>query len=168
MEIWKDIKGYEERYLVSSKGRIKSLGNNQARVDKILKGSINTTGYIQVYLSKNRKQRYLLVSRLVCINFLPNPEGKRTVNHKDGNTVNNNLEWATYSENHKHAYKFLGKNSGSKLHPRTNRKLSKKQVLEIRKKLSDKQTYRELGLLYNVSQDCIWRIKSRKTYNDCI
>ena len=49
------------------------------------------------------------IHRLVATAFIPNPESKRTVNHKDMNILNNhidNLEWSTYSENKLHAIAF--------------------------------------------------------------
>lgn len=59
-------------------------------------------GYLQV---KIRKRAYML-HRLVAEHFVPNPEHKPVVNHRDMDKRNNtasNLEWVTYSENSHHA-----------------------------------------------------------------
>lgn len=56
-------------------------------------------------------------SRLVAIHFIPNPENKEQVNHKDGDRSNDyfeNLEWATQSENIQHSYDFLGRKAAYK------------------------------------------------------
>lgn len=63
--------------------------------------------YRVVSRTNNGKQEQFYVHRMVAEAFLPNPEGKETVNHIDGDPSNNcvsNLEWATTSENIKHAY----------------------------------------------------------------
>lgn len=67
---------------------------------------INNHGYEVVFLWENNKAKSHSVHRLVAEAFLPNPENKPCVNHKDGNKANNildNLEWCTYSENTLHA-----------------------------------------------------------------
>ena len=63
--------------------------------------------YMYVGMSKNGKPAAKAVHRLLAECFIPNPEGKLEINHKDGNSLNNdlnNLEWCTRSENMKHAY----------------------------------------------------------------
>ncbi len=65
-------------------------------------------GYYQSKLTNdNSICRTELIHRLVASAFIPNPDNKPTVNHKDGNKKNNfvdNLEWATDSEQMDHAY----------------------------------------------------------------
>ena len=99
-ELWKDVPGYEGLYQVSNLGRI-------IRCGRIRKPKKDHSGYLVVSLYKEATGKEYKVHRLVAIAFLPNPEGKRSVNHIDGDKENNrveNLEWVTHSENMKHAY----------------------------------------------------------------
>jgi hypothetical protein len=76
--------------------------------ERILKPCPNTRGYLIVFVAgKWEKQRCNLIHQLVAKTFLPNPESKPQVNHKDGNKLNNsvtNLEWMTHQENIQHAW----------------------------------------------------------------
>lgn len=104
-EQWKNIEGYEGLYQVSNEGRVKSLGNNKTRKEKILKSVKNTRGYLTVQLWKDGKPVMKLVHRLVAEAFLGNPQNSPQVNHKDETPTNNNvnnLEWcdAKYNINY--------------------------------------------------------------------
>lgn len=103
-EIWKDIKGYEGLYQVSSLGRVRNIGNNKHT--PYYKGKTKTLyndrGYLRVHLYKNQKIKTCLVHRLVAEAFLPNPNNYKEVNHKDENPSNNmakNLEWCDRAYN---------------------------------------------------------------------
>lgn len=103
MEQWRDIPGFEGLYQVSNSGKVKSL-----RRGAELKPGTDKGGYLYVGLCSRGIQKTCKIHRLVALAFLPNDEGKRTVNHIDGNKLNNsvdNLEWATHSENIIHAVK---------------------------------------------------------------
>lgn len=125
LEIWKDISGYEGKYKISNYGRLKSLiGNRGQYRELILKNRPNNNGYIKCELWCKGKVKNTFNHRLVAGAFIPNPEGKPFVNHKDSNPSNNhvsNLEWCTQSENIQHGYKHgnikptrhrLGKRTG--------------------------------------------------------
>ena len=93
--IWKDIKGYEGLYEVSNTGYIKSLQFKKPFIKKFNK---NHQGYLSVSLYKDNENKLVKVHRVVAEAFIPNPENKPQVNHKDGNKANNcveNLEWVT-------------------------------------------------------------------------
>lgn len=110
-EIWKDIKGYEG-YQVSNLGRIRTFNKitytkkhgRRYWKNKILKyKSKNTTTGYRIDLWKDGKPKTFLVARLVATTFLEDLiNTDMTVNHKDGNRFNNNinnLEWCTRKEN---------------------------------------------------------------------
>lgn len=100
-EIWKPIVGYEWLYEVSNLWRVKSFTSN-----KILKPKIINSGYQQICLCINYNKKMLSVHRVVAEAFLPNPENRPQINHKDWIRYNNNLnnlEWCTNSENMIHA-----------------------------------------------------------------
>ena len=101
-EIWHDIDGYEGLYQISNKGRVKSLKCGKERIRTPV---ITNDGYLNVILYKNTTAQHRLIHRLVAEVFIPNPENKPQVNHKDENKLNNcvnNLEWATAKENINH------------------------------------------------------------------
>nr|QBK85694.1 MAG: HNH endonuclease [Marseillevirus LCMAC101] len=92
-EIWKEYKPFD--VLVSNMGRIKSSHRH------IVYGS--KTGDYMIYGEPGK-----LVHIIVAETFLPNPENKPEVNHKDKDGTNNkleNLEWATSSENMFHSHR---------------------------------------------------------------
>lgn len=101
-------------YLISKDGGVFSLKNN-----RFLKSRVNENGYLSIML----RGKVYKIHRLIAIAYIPNPLNKKTVNHIDGNKLNNsvkNLEWATHSENNKHAY-ISGLKSARHLRKHTDR-----------------------------------------------
>ena len=107
MEMWKAIEGTDGRYEVSNTGKVRSnnyLGHGKQQELSLAK---DQKGYLRVRIYKDGSRQTVKVHREVAKAFIPNPENKPEVNHKDGDKENNhveNLEWATPSENTTHAY----------------------------------------------------------------
>lgn len=125
-EIWKPIKGFEDKYEVSNLGRVRSLGIRAKRLNRwgtitdyyrkphLMANSKCSNGYLFVSLSLGERDVVQkLVHRLVAEAFLPNPQKLPAVNHKDESRTNNrvdNLEWCNYSYNNtygSHREKFV-------------------------------------------------------------
>jgi hypothetical protein len=171
-EIWKDINGFEGIYQVSNLGRVKSVkrtcnrsfGHGRAVPEKML-SAVKRNKYLAVTLWMLNSKSMHSVHRLVAAAFLPNPENKATVNHIDGNKMNNhveNLEWATHSENSIHAFDN-GLRAKGEGHP--NSKLTKSEVIEIRTLLASGQSQQAIATKFNVSKSCIKGIKQLKNWS---
>ena len=124
---WKEIKGYEGKYIISNFGEVISLprtkqnNSNKQYVEprEICRYINKRNGYVYVHLCNDGEERTIRLHRLVAETFIPNPNKLPQINHIDGNKENNridNLEWCTASENEKHAYKIgLANNNNQKI-----------------------------------------------------
>lgn len=99
------------QYQVSDEGEVASLNYRQTRTWRKLTRRISSHGYHCITLSVDGKAKVTFVHRIVAEAFIcPCPTDRRTVNHKDGNKLNNsvsNLEWVTQAENNRHCREVL-------------------------------------------------------------
>jgi len=92
-----DVIGFEGLYKINRAGQIWSV-----KSQKFLKPNINQKGYYKVKLWKERKPKCFLVHRLLCLQFLPNPNNLPQIDHIDHNRTNNsldNLRWISIRGN---------------------------------------------------------------------
>ena len=182
MEIWKDIKDYEEMYQVSNLGNIKSLkrkiknngtyGGLCTYNERTLRQFVDTCGYYFVNLCKDGIRKRIRVHRIVAQEFLKNPNHYNEINHIDGNKLNNNvlnLEYCTHQHNTKEAWRL------GLIHP--NFKLGKdhhnsksiqqfnKDGVFIKEWDCARQAERELGIAnQNISHCCNGKCKTAGGY----
>lgn len=174
MEQWKQIEGYEN-YYVSDHGRAKVI---KPSGELILKPKLKyaresnrkekreNTGYLTIVVSKKGKKKDLKLHILVAKAFIPNPENKPQVNHKDGiknNCDASNLEWTSHIENQVHATEHglrpVGEKNGQA-------KLTTEMVVEIKRLLNNTNlSNTEIAKMYNVHKSVISSIKRGKTWN---
>lgn len=124
IEEWKDIIGWEGRYQVSNLGNVRTLNYKRTGQTRLMTGLTDVRGYKSIAFREGgagSRQKHYVVHRLVAMAFIPNPENKPFVNHKDGNRANNrvdNLEWCTRRENEAHKVYTLGHPSGCCIPPK--------------------------------------------------
>lgn len=182
MEEWRPVKGFEGSFEVSNIGRIRSITRVVPRPG--IRGNLTVQGRpMRTPISKHyggyksvcfnqyddkgvRHVRHYLVHRLVAEAFIPNPENKPEVNHKDGNKLNcdvSNLEWVTHKENLKHACNTglhtpnLGEQHGRHI-------LTETDVLTIRTLLANGVPAVDIAKQYGVSNGTIYDIKHRRNW----
>lgn len=102
--LWKDIKGYEGEYQISSAGEVRSLDRiitqlnrygkyiNRSVKGKTIKPIDNGNGYLIVGLRRNQDRKNFYIHRLMVEYFINEIPNGYVINHKDFNTYNNSLE----------------------------------------------------------------------------
>ena len=180
-EEWRPVPGWEGVYEVSSFCRVRSLtrqistcGRSRTFTTRELKGrllvpTLDRAGYLRVDLKFGRKRKNSLLHRVFAEVFIPNPEGKPHINHKDGVKTNNdssNLEWCSHKENMGHAFSTgltpRPKNGSGELSPAS--KLAAEDVAEIKERLKAGEGGGSIANDYPVSRNAIYEIKAGRSW----
>jgi hypothetical protein len=136
---------------------------NQRVYKRIQFSTHKATGRVYFTLTFERISKSVLVNRVIGIAFLPNPLNLPEVNHIDGVKANNaktNLEWASRSDQEKHAHGTgLKASRGSS---NANAKLTAGDVLKIRAAPED--SLAQLAISLQITRKTITDIRERKTW----
>lgn len=176
-EVWKDIKGYEGTYQISTFGRWRTLTrtvwyNNprgNGKVPRYVRGQIRKpliggNGYLMVVLRKNGDMKIKLIHRVVLETFVgPCPAGMEGC-HNDGNHQNNNIQnlrWDTRSNNH---YDGIRHGTYPVGEARWNTVLNKKLVQVCRKAHAKGASINKLSAKYKINWQTLADAINRKTW----
>ncbi len=142
-------------YTITIDGQV--INNHNGHV---IKPQVNGKGYVRVSIGK----KLMFVHRLVAELYVPNPDNKPQVNHKDGNKLNNNadnLEWVTNQENRDHAVKNGLHLYGEKC---LYAKLKQKDVDYIRQHTEINSV--EIAKMFNISSRYARALRHYKSWKD--
>lgn len=158
--IWKDTETFPD-YEICQYGVVRNK-----KTSKIMSVWLRA-GYPTVSLCRDGKQYKVLLHRLLALAFIPNPNNKPQINHRDGDKQNNdlsNLEWATSSENLTHAIHELNRPipRGEK---HWNAILTQRDIDEIREKQATGNYFHyELAAEYGVGRQTITKIVNNQSW----
>lgn len=178
-EIIRDIDGLENKYAITSLGRVWAYPNNaNSKEGGFL--MLNTSHYLSVNLCGKKKY----IHRLVAKAFIENVNNYDVVNHKDGNKLNcsiDNLEWCSSSNNAKHAWSsglrivtdkmrssaknisHFDRTKGTKKGALKKRKISEELAEKLRADYIPYRTsFRELGEKYNLPTTTVQYIVKKR------
>jgi len=151
------------KYSASEDGKIYSHGLRSGW----LKPLVDRNGYHRYrIIDSNGNKKSVYAHQLIASTFLPNPDNKKFVNHKDHNKSNNalsNLEWCTHLENIRHDWKMgtrrklKGTETGSAI-------VDDNIVLKIRHLYKNGARQTQLAEFFGISQPTISQIVLRKTW----
>ena len=105
LEQWRDVKGYEGQYEISSWGNVRAYPTKTWKYTRFPKTTKDKDGYARLCLYKKNHRKGFLIHRLIAEAFIPNPDNLPCINHKDENPRNNsvyNLEWCTRAYNNRY------------------------------------------------------------------
>lgn len=151
---WRKMIGFPD-YKVSSVGEIKSF--KRYSKGRLLKPYTDKDGYNCVSLQLNGQSKAEKVHRAVAKAFIPNPDKKEQINHKNGIKRDNrfeNLEWCNNLHNQRHAWDNDFKTI----------KLTTKCVKDIKRRLMNQETNTSIAKIYGVDQTLISNIKTGKIW----
>lgn len=164
----KGIPGFERLYSATVNGQIFSVVGDKA---KPLIPCTNRAGYTETVLMDNSgKRKNIKWHRAIATTFIPNPDNKPFINHKNGIKTDNrveNLEWCTPKENHEHAQNVLGVQFGQ---PKGVRPhwfpvvLLTRDVINIKKRLAEGEQGKKISKEYGVSDQTIYDIKNGRCW----
>lgn len=168
-EIWVDAVGFEGYYAVSNLGRVKRVArkrNSRFYPERLLKPWLSRYGYYECVFMVNRVRYKQLLHRVIAMAFIPNPEDKPQINHKNGVRDDfsiSNLEWCTALENQRHRIEVLKNDNIGENHPKA--KLSGIDVSNILEMYSSGEyTMKKIGDIYKVLPTTIFKIIHKITW----
>ena len=161
-KVWRIAEEFP-RYEVSNEGELRNR-----KTLHVHKGCVDKGGYRQLCLKDaSGRSRSVLLHRLVAKAFIPNPENKPQVNHKDFNGLNNsveNLEWVTEQENHDHKMEH-GRNVAPEGEGHGMAKLKESDVVDIYTLIKEGSlTQKEIARRYGISSSTVSHIKTGRLW----